>query len=82
MLIEECASAGAKAFEWQQEVGLNQARRTGEVADVDSLFKFALEAGDAEAGSAPANGMPMAALTSNEEAVSGKFSLIDVWFFA
>ena len=67
--MEVCASTGAKAFEWQQEIGLNQARRTGEVADVDALFKFAvLEAGDAEASSGHANGVPMAALT-NEEAV-------------
>ncbi len=24
--------AGAKAFEWKQDIGINQARRTGEVA--------------------------------------------------
>ncbi len=69
-------SAGAKAFEWQQEIGLNQARRTGEVADVDSLFKFALEAEDAEAGSAHANGMPVAALTNNEEVVRKRLKTI------
>ena len=34
--------AGASAFEWQQEIGLNQARRTGEVADMDALLAFAV----------------------------------------
>lgn len=35
--------AGAKAFEWQQEIGLNQARRSGEVAVLDNLLEFYLE---------------------------------------
>ncbi len=35
--------AGAKAFEWQQEIGLNQARRSGEVAVLDNLLEFHLE---------------------------------------
>ncbi|KAK9915966.1 hypothetical protein WJX75_006672 [Coccomyxa subellipsoidea] len=34
---------GAKAFEWQQEIGLNQARRSGEVAVLDNLLEFHLE---------------------------------------
>ena len=37
-----CWCAGASAFEWQQEIGLNQARRTGEVADMDALLAFAV----------------------------------------
>ncbi len=37
------ACAGAKAFEWQQEIGLNQARRSGEVAVLDNLLEFHLE---------------------------------------
>ncbi|CAL8469942.1 g9484 [Coccomyxa elongata] len=31
---------GAKAFEWQQEIGLNQARRSGKVAVLDNLLEF------------------------------------------
>ncbi|BDA43957.1 Inner membrane ALBINO3-like protein 1, chloroplastic [Coccomyxa sp. Obi] len=34
---------GAKAFEWQQDIGLNQARRSGEVAVLDNLLQFHLE---------------------------------------
>lgn len=41
--------AGAKAFEWQQEIGLNQARRSGEVAMLDNLLEFDL--GDASSSS-------------------------------
>ena len=37
------ACAGAKAFEWQQDIGLNQARRSGEVAVLDNLLEFHLE---------------------------------------
>ena len=45
--------AGASAFDWRQEIGLNQARRTGEVADMDALLAFAVaEAQAAEAAAA------------------------------
>ena len=57
------APAGAKAFEWQQEIGLNQARRTGEVAVLDGLFDFALEDGDAAASNGHPNGIMLAATT-------------------
>lgn len=42
-LIFSVIHAGAKAFEWQQEIGLNQARRSGEVAVLDNLLEFHLE---------------------------------------
>ena len=44
-----CVCAGASAFEWQQEIGLNQARRTGEVADMDALLAFAVAEAQAAA---------------------------------
>lgn len=29
---DHAMAAGAKAFEWKQEIGINQARRNGEIA--------------------------------------------------
>ena len=46
--------AGASAFEWQQEIGLNQARRSGEVADMQALMAFAVA--EAEAAAALGDG--------------------------
>ena len=58
-----CACAGAKAFEWQQEIGLNQARRTGEVAQLDGVFDWGMDivvAAEASA-SQPDSAMALAA---------------------
>ena len=33
-LIVSSIFAGAKAFEWKQDIGINQARRTGQVANL------------------------------------------------
>ena len=51
--------AGASAFEWQQEIGLNQARRTGEVADMDALLAFAVA--ETQAAAALGDGSSQAA---------------------
>ncbi|CAK0779373.1 hypothetical protein CVIRNUC_004757 [Coccomyxa viridis] len=45
---------GASAFEWQQEIGLNQARRSGEIADMQALMAFAVA--EAEAAAALGDG--------------------------
>ncbi|CAL5218929.1 g676 [Coccomyxa viridis] len=49
---------GASAFEWQQEIGLNQARRTGEVADMDALLAFAVAETQAAAALGDGSSMP------------------------
>ena len=63
------ASAGAKAFEWQQEIGLNQARRTGEVAVLDGIESWGLEEVAAAASSILADG-PLVRAASADAQVS------------
>ena len=36
------------ASDWQQGIGLNQARRTGEVANMDALLAFAVAERESE----------------------------------
>ena len=59
------ARAGAKAFEWQQEIGLNQARRTGEMAQLENVFDWGMDIVAAAEASAsqPDSSMQLAAST-------------------
>lgn len=70
------ASAGAKAFEWQQEIGLNQARRTGEVAQLEGVFDWGMDiVVAAEASASQADGAMQLAASTDAQVSHAPFSV-------